>query len=611
MPRRRLLPALLALAALVAALAVGLVALLGIFSRERDEARAALAAERRALSEYAATALRQILDGRLLAAATAIDAASRDPLLAAGHLYLRRGGEQVLPRRVAAAPGEATPGADLYRSLVRGGASPRVPPGDDEAPRAERIALVRALRSALASGERAAIEETFRELLAQRARFVLPAAEDAATLLAALTLLSEKAAPAPLLFQRLLHDGLDDARGTRMEGLQRTLLRKRDRLTARDLALLAAEVERLSEGSGTPWSAFAERVRETPEPPVAVPADLPRPALLPDGWCVAPGLDGSVRGVKLDRKELHDVLVREMTSRGLLDTTHRVEFGREGGALSIGRATVKVTSPKWAEAERRLARVYRLKVSLALLCGALALGIAAVGAVAQERKRRLLEVKSDFVATVSHELRTPLASVRLLAETLESRTADLPAARDYPTRIVREVDALAFLVENILSFSRLERGRFTPRIEPVRLDELLDSLRQEIGEREREGIELTLDAPEGAALKGDPEGLKLLFANLLRNAVRHNERRPVHVRISVREGDGTVVRVTDNGVGIPRPQWDDVFEAFHRVRSEGAPNRAGSGLGLAICRRVMTAHGGTIRVADSSPEGTTFELTFR
>jgi two-component system sensor histidine kinase SenX3 len=71
-----------------------------------------------------------------------------------------------------------------------------------------------------------------------------------------------------------------------------------------------------------------------------------------------------------------------------------------------------------------------------------------------------------------------------------------------------------------------------------------------------------------------------------------------------------VVRVSDNGVGIPRESWEAVFEEFRRLRNQTLPAKGGSGLGLAICRRIMTLHGGAIRVAASGPEGTTFELTF-
>jgi signal transduction histidine kinase len=102
----------------------------------------------------------------------------------------------------------------------------------------------------------------------------------------------------------------------------------------------------------------------------------------------------------------------------------------------------------------------------------------------------------------------------------------------------------------------------------------------------------------------------MLFSNLVHNACRYTTRSPVELRVEACKDGATVVRFGDNGVGIPRESWEAVFEEFRRLRREGLPARGGSGLGLAICRRIMSLHGGTVHVAASSPEGTTFELTF-
>ena len=97
-----------------------------------------------------------------------------------------------------------------------------------------------------------------------------------------------------------------------------------------------------------------------------------------------------------------------------------------------------------------------------------------------EAARDGVRAQADFVATVSHELRTPLASIRLLAETLELRLTGNPEARDYPARIVREAENLTFLVENVLSFNRFDKGRWKLQAEQVRVGEVAASLRQEL-----------------------------------------------------------------------------------------------------------------------------------
>jgi signal transduction histidine kinase len=236
-------------------------------------------------------------------------------------------------------------------------------------------------------------------------------------------------------------------------------------------------------------------------------------------------------------------------------------------------------------------------------------GVMALGYLTYRRRHRFLALKGDFVSAVSHELRTPLASIRLMAETLERRTRDVPGVRDYPARIVRDIDGLGFLVENILSFNRLSRGKWKPQRESVRLGDVVARLAAERDLWARRAAELTGDDLDRVVLRADRDLLKLLLTNLLRNACSYNERDPARVRLSAvpRPAGGWIVRVGDNGVGIPTAEHERIFDDFYRAR-EGSER--GSGLGLAICRKVMEAHGGSVRVAESSPAGTTFELCF-
>jgi signal transduction histidine kinase len=195
--------------------------------------------------------------------------------------------------------------------------------------------------------------------------------------------------------------------------------------------------------------------------------------------------------------------------------------------------------------------------------------------------------------------------MRVMAETLEHRLEGHPLAKDYPARLVDEVDGLHALVENILSFNRLDKGRWQPRLSAF----VPAALRPALEEDARSWptpVQLSFDGFE-LPVQADAELLKLCLLNLLRNACRYNARERVEVAFSF---DGRVLRVRDNGVGIPERDRERVFEDFVRLEPNGAPRRAGTGLGLALCRRVMSMHGGSIRVETSSPEGTTFALRF-
>ena len=392
-------------------------------------------------------------------------------------------------------------------------------------------------------------------------------------------------------------------------------LQERGRLTRPDFEALGRRIVALAAEVGVPSDDFSARLLDTSPRPAPSQQPLDEPSLLDGGaWTVALRPDGALEGVAIDLARELGELSGEMSHRGLLERGGWVAPSELSGPQAVGGLQLRV-SGRWAERELDAAYRYVFKSALLLVCGVLAVALLVLWMALRAKERRVLamrrqlvETKQHLVATVSHELRTPLASVRLLAETLERRLAGHEAARDYPARIVRDVDGLSFLVDNILSFSRLEAGRLVPRQQAVRLGDVLDVIREELPQYGTSRVRLDTAAVEDLVFWADPDLLRLLLANLVRNACQHGERDPVGVGL---EGEaGGTLRVRDNGVGIPAGEWVRVFEDFYRPE-KGVPGRSrGSGLGLSICRRVMEAHGGAIRVADSGSWGTTFELTF-
>ncbi|NOJ78695.1 sensor histidine kinase [Myxococcus xanthus] len=599
---RRLLPTLIALLLGFAGLAWGLGSLQRIFATERDDAQSSLDSRREALEQYARASLAQSLRDRLEAARPALEAAALDPLVPATGLYLRERGTQLLPRLALHDTGEDTPAKGRYAGLRAG--TERADEAED--PWAERLALIREVDRALSRGDRRASTVALMALLQHRAQYVLASTRDVPGFLVVLESLAERGDPVPQLMHALVRDGLADGRSGRLDGLQRLLLLRRARFTKADFDFLRERIVALSAKAGVPAADFEARAAELASEPLPLPRTLPGPALVRAGWYLEPRGGNHVRGVAVDSGALLQSLTREMRERGLLEGDGQVRLLADAEVLPLADLPLSVDTPEWARAQGALERRYRLKTGMVAACAVLALGIAALAFVAQHRKLRFLELKSDFVATVSHELRTPLASIRLLAETLEWRLAEGTDARDYPARIVREADGLGFLVENLLSFNRIDKGRWVPKLAPVRLDELVAQLRKDLEFWSKVPVELEADVGE-FSLRADGQLLRLLLSNLARNACAYNTRSPVRLRIEALS-DGRV-RFSDNGVGIPQAQWERAFEEFVRLPGQGH-DAPGSGLGLALCRRIMRVHGGTLRVAASSPEGTTFELRF-
>jgi K+-sensing histidine kinase KdpD len=225
----------------------------------------------------------------------------------------------------------------------------------------------------------------------------------------------------------------------------------------------------------------------------------------------------------------------------------------------------------------------------------------AVEAVEAEALRRSDELKTVLLRSISHDLRTPLTSIIAGGSALGSPTLTAQERGELSEAIVAEGERLSRLVENLLDMSRLEAGRAEPHRERVDLAELLDAARE--GVSDPQSVRLALD-PGLPLLDADAAQLERAFANLIENAIRHGDGRPVSV-MSRLVGGNIVVRVVDQGPGIPESEWGRIFEPFQR----GDAANPGSGLGLAIARGFVEANGGEIAIESLPGQGTNFVVT--
>jgi signal transduction histidine kinase len=603
---RRLLPTLVALGCGLLALAWGLVSLQRIFSQEREDARAQLRSRRDALEGYATQTLHHTLSRRLEDSIPALYNAMGDPLAPAEGYYLQFRGHQFLPRLTGSAPGTHTPARQHYETLARSLAD-----GSPAGPWQERLEHLRALEAAITAGDNPRTQALLEQLLYPEGG-PLPPSQELPFLLLVVERLQRGPDTLPLI-RALLREGLTEDFGgsARAAGLQRDLLRNRRLFTQPDFDFLFDRIVHLCAVLDESSEAFQARAREAGAGMLVMPEGLTGPTLIGQRWYVEPQpQEELLRGIAVDLPALLEALTRDMRKRGLFGPGAQVRLGRMDPVEPLATLRLEVDIPQWAAADAAVEQRYGLKTLLVSTCGALAVAIGVLAVLAQHRKYRFLELKSDFVATVSHELRTPLASIRLLAETLERKLAHTPEVRDYPSRIIQAADGLHFLVENLLSFNRIDKGRWVPRLSRVHLEELIPLLRGDLEGATRTPVRLSVDVG-GVELEADPSLLRLLFSNLGRNACAYNQRDPVEIslRAHPQPGQGFTVLFGDNGIGIPEPEWENVFQDFYRLSPSGTEVH-GSGLGLALCRRIMALHGGRIRVASSGPEGTTFALTF-
>lgn len=218
--------------------------------------------------------------------------------------------------------------------------------------------------------------------------------------------------------------------------------------------------------------------------------------------------------------------------------------------------------------------------------------------------RRSDTMKTAILRAVSHDLRTPLTAILAASDAVRD-PALTPAERDELGALAYgEATRLAELIDQLLDLSKLEAGAAEPNMTSSSLEEILDAA---VAEQPPSAEIRRSLGPDLPPLNADPVQLERAFANLLDNALRHGGEQPVSLRARV-VGERLVVRVVDQGPGIPQREHERIFEAFYRPN--GAVSGPGSGLGLAIARGFIEANGGQIGVESVPGQGTAFVVKF-
>ena len=254
------------------------------------------------------------------------------------------------------------------------------------------------------------------------------------------------------------------------------------------------------------------------------------------------------------------------------------------------------------------------KSRLPLLLGLLTLtaGLLAVAVQQLRREHDLTRLRADFVASVSHELRTPLAQIRLFSETLLLRRVRSGAEAQRSLEIIQqESRRLTHLVENVLYFSRGERGAQRLALTPTRLAPVIEELLEAFGPLAHSGrstIHLRIHHDVMAPI--DSEALRQIVLNLLDNAVKYGgPGQNIAVGLDRRD-ERAILTVDDQGPGVAREIRTRIWDPYWRQTSAASSAVAGTGIGLAVVRDLVRLHGGTIRVEDAPGGGARFVIEF-
>jgi light-regulated signal transduction histidine kinase (bacteriophytochrome) len=229
----------------------------------------------------------------------------------------------------------------------------------------------------------------------------------------------------------------------------------------------------------------------------------------------------------------------------------------------------------------------------------------------RERERLLREVRrsneelSAFSHVVAHDLRAPLRAVRTYAELLSRRLEGQmdPTARQFMAFVTDGAASMEQLIDSLLRYAESENDLSVTR---VNVNAVIDGIVHRLGPLiEETRAVVTVDTlPE---VQADPVRVLQLFQNLIVNAINYRRNDPPRIHISA-EATGSEHRfaVRDNGVGIPREHFEQIFMPLQRLHSKSVP---GTGIGLALCRKIVERHGGRIGVESAVGKGSTFFFT--
>ncbi|HNS20782.1 MAG TPA: HAMP domain-containing sensor histidine kinase [Sedimentisphaerales bacterium] len=260
-------------------------------------------------------------------------------------------------------------------------------------------------------------------------------------------------------------------------------------------------------------------------------------------------------------------------------------------------------------------RAARERIALYTWTGLFVIGlIVAIGVVAAKsvgKQVRLNKLKNDFMATVTHELKTPLASMRILVDTLlEGSYCNPQQVTEYLQLVSKENERLSRLIDNFLTFSRMERNKqaFQMRnVSPMSIARTAaEAARTKLS---RGNCRFEIQIPdELPAIRADHDAMVTVLVNLLDNAYKYSGDEK-QIRLNVTSEDGEVrFAVSDNGVGIPRRAFKKIFRRFYQVDRSLSRRAEGCGLGLSIAKFIVDAHLGRITVESKAGQGSTFTV---
>ncbi len=253
------------------------------------------------------------------------------------------------------------------------------------------------------------------------------------------------------------------------------------------------------------------------------------------------------------------------------------------------------------------------QIAIYLWTGVLVIGLILIsGTIAGStinKQMKMNKLKNDFIATITHELKTPLASMRVLADTLlEGNYNDQKQVKEYLQLICKENKRLTGLIDNFLTFSRMERNKQVFTFEKVNPADIAKSAIEAIQTKySQKNCHFSQKIDDDLLpISVDKDAIVTVLVNLLDNACKYTyDNKEIELRI-FSENENVCFSVKDNGIGMTKRQMRKIFDRFYQADTTLSRRTEGTGLGLSIVKFILDAHNATIEVKSQPEKGSTF-----
>lgn len=218
--------------------------------------------------------------------------------------------------------------------------------------------------------------------------------------------------------------------------------------------------------------------------------------------------------------------------------------------------------------------------------------------------------RQEFVSNVSHELKTPLTSMKVLADSLmQQEDAPLELYQEFMQDIANEIERENKIINDLLSLVKMDKTAAQMNITAVDINELIESVLKRLRPIARlRYVEVTFESIRPVTAEIDEVKITQVFTNLVENAIKYNKEHGWVKVLLDADHQFFTVEISDSGIGIPEADYDHIFERFYRVDKSHSREIGGTGLGLAITRNAILLHRGSVKVASTEGEGTSFTV---